>query len=445
MSIMPLLLKLDYFFARFIEIFAVPATILFFGVAVILTFKSGFAQFRAFPRFWKIITEGFARRKNNKKNGKMETIDSFHALSTAMATTIGMGNIVGPSVAIMAGGPGALFWLVVYIFFASVTKFYEVTFALHTRTKTKDGRVIGGPSQYLKLVSPILAHWYGFVMIFLFAAWSALQSNTLAGVLQEEGISLWITGTLLGLIVLLVLRGGAKRVGFIASKMVPIMFFLYVGFSLFLLFKNVAAVKQAFALIFSSVFSSAAPIGAFLGATVYQAMHMGIYRGIYLSEAGLGTSSIPHAVADTKKPVDQGVLALYSMFSDAIISTLSGLMVLVTGVWTYGKFRNTLIYDAFKMNSPVLGKYVLIITITMFVISTIIGNSFNGTQNFAALTKHRWVEVYKFFMIAAVVLGAFLPAESTWNIMDVMLTLVAVPNVIGILILAFTKPEVTKL
>lgn len=445
MTLIWVVTTIDHFFASFIELCAVPATILFFGCAIILTLQTRFMQFRGFGQFIRLIKQGFSKSGLEGLSEKFNSINPFHALSTAMATTIGMGNIIGPSVAIMAGGPGALFWLLVYIFFASATKFVEVVFALHTRESTQDSFIVGGPMYYLRSISSWLANWYVFVMVFLFIAWSALQANTLAGVFHEEGIAEWFVGFVLALIVLAVLQGGTKRVGFVASKLVPVMFIFYVTFGLAILLTHIPQLKVAIALMWNSVFSSAAPVGGFLGASIYQAMHFGIYRGIYISEAGIGTASIPHAVSDIKNPTDQGLLALYSMASDAFLSSLSGFLVLLTGVWTYGPLRNTLVYEAFEIYFPALGKYVLLLTIALFVLTTIIGNSFNGAQSFASLVGHRWLGVYKFATVTAIFVGAFAPVTLMWNLVDVLLTLVAVPNLLGLVYLAHKYPEVLRL
>src|SRR5579871_5372336 len=175
-------MELLTFFKWINNISQVPCTVLFLGTAIILTLKTCFMQIRGFPRFIHLLRYGVPTTHVQHKPGSPKLIDSFHALFAAMATTIGMGNIVGPSVAIVAGGPGALFWLLVYIFFGSVTKFTEVTFALRTRIKTADGHVIGGPMQYLQQVTPILGYWYILVMIVAAAGWSAAQANTLAQV-----------------------------------------------------------------------------------------------------------------------------------------------------------------------------------------------------------------------------------------------------------------------
>jgi len=421
----------------------IPAVCIFFGVAVLLTIKTNFLQFRGFGKFIAMLKKKAAQRKEKKH--QLDSIDSFHALFTAMATTIGMGNMVGPTVAIFAGGPGALFWLVVYIFFASVTKFVEVCFAIKTRIKTPNGHIIGGPMEYLKLLHPLLAQWYVGVMMFLFVGWSALQSNTLAAIYAQESVPEWIVGAALAIVVFFVLQGGAQRVGNIASKLVPFMFFLYMTFAFIILFKDLALLSQAISLIFASIFSVKAATGGFVGATLFTAMRAGVYRGIYISEAGIGTSSIPHAMSDTSKATDQGLLALYSMTADALISTMSGLLVLVTGVWMFGDFRSTLIYEAFKMHSPGVGQLVLLTTVSLFVLTTVIGNSFNGVQTYASITKYRYMQWYIGFTVISIFLGAQINVRLAWEIMDLLLTLVAIPNVIGVLYLAFKKPDVIEI
>lgn len=334
------------FFKWFNEITALPATVIFFGVAVLLTLKTRFVQLRSFRYFLQLLRKGF--QESDTKEQDVKTINPFHALFTAMASTIGMGNLVVPAVAIYSGGPGALFWLLIYIFFGCVTKFAEVSYAVESRVKMDDGTVIGGPMQYLKYIASWLGGWYMFVIAFLYMSWSALQANTLALICFQEGISKIYIGIALSLLMIFVLRGGARRVGVIASKLVPIMFTLYVVFAMFILLRDISAVYQAFSLIFTSAFSSTAALGGYVGVALLQAMRSGIYRGIFITEAGIGTSSIAHAIADTKKPSDQGVLAMYSMMSDAFLSTISGLLVLVTGVWMQGNFRSTFIYEAFK-------------------------------------------------------------------------------------------------
>ncbi len=422
----------------------VPCTVLFLGTAVILTLKTCFMQIRGFPRFIHLLRYGVPTTHVQHKPGSPQLIDSFHALFAAMATTIGMGNIVGPSVAIVAGGPGALFWLLVYIFFGSVTKFTEVTFALRTRIKTADGHVIGGPMQYLQQVTPFLGYLYIIVMIVAAAGWSAAQANTLAQVFARESVPEWIIGLVLSLLVFGVLQGGAQRVGEAASRLVPLMFVLYITFAVMILLQDLPALGNAFALVAHSIFSPAAPVGGFAGATIFAAMRAGIFKAIYITEAGVGTSAIPHAVADTKRPTDQGILALFSMISDAFLCTVSGLLVLVTGFWMTGEFKSTLVYEAFKLNSPGFGSIVLLISITLFVLTTVIGNSFNGLQNFSSLTAYKGIYWYIGFTMLAIFLGALMRVELVWEMLDTFAMLLAVPNLIGLLILTFTQPQALK-
>ena len=436
------LLDVLYIVKNFLEF---PTTILFFLVSVILTIKTRCMQIRAFPRFISIIRDGMKRKKIHNDQGEVGTIDAFHALFTAMSTTIGMGNLVGPTVAIFAGGPGALFWLLLYIFFGSVTKFTEVVFAMTTRIKTDNGHILGGPMQYLKKVSNIFAYWFMYVMVLLFIGWSMVQSNTLAAIYAQEGIPEWVTGLVLAVLTFFVLMGGAKRVGNVASKLVPIMFFFYIAFALLILFQDIAALQAAIMRITQCILTPAAPVGGFLGATVYQAIRCGLYRGVYITEAGVGTSSIAHAMADTQRPVDQGILAMFSMAADALLAMISGLIVLVTGVWEHGAFRSTLIYEAFKLHAPALGQFVLLVSISLFVITTIIGNSFNGRQTFASITNFRGVHWYVLFTVIMTFLGAMIHVEFAWVIMDVLITLVAIPNLIGITVLAFRQPDVLEL
>ncbi len=430
----------DWFNNHFL---AYPSIILFFGVSFILTLKTGFVQVRAVPRFIKLVTRGVAEIKHPKG----ETINPFHALFAAMATTIGMGNVVSPSLAIMIGGPGALFWLLFYMFFGAVTKYTEVTFALATRKYLEDGFVLGGPIQYLKSVSNWLSNWYGYLIIFVIVSWSGAQANTLANIMALEGIPHWVVGLSLAAFVILALSGGAKRVGSFASRLVPVMFVLYVMFALSILLRNPAALMNAIKQVFQNAFSPAAAVGGFFGASIFRAVREGMFRGIFITEAGLGTSSVPHALADTKNPTDQGVLAMGSIIADACLSALSGLLVLVTGIWSLGAFRSTLIYEVFKLHAPGIGQYVLLFSVTLFVLTTVMGNSFNAIQSFGILVKDNrlMMNLYMAFVVTMIFIGALIPMKLLWDIMDMLVMFVAIPNLIGILMLAFKKPEVLRL
>lgn len=425
MDLLSLIVSIDRFLAG-------PSTLLFLGVGVYLSLQSRFIQVRAFPKFLKLIS----RQNTHKDEKNAKTINPFHALFTAMSTTIGMGNVVGPCVAIQTGGPGALFWLVAFTFFGSVTKFTEVMFSITFRKKLPDGNILGGPVEYLKQVSPELGKWYGGLTIFLFAGWSAMQANTLASIFYLEGIAKPATGFVLALILFVVLTGGIKRIGALSSKLVPVMFVAYVIFIMAILFKDIDALLNAFRLIFSHAFSPAAAVGGFLGATIFSAVRIGVLRNMYITEAGIGTSSIAHAMAETDKPREQAVLAMFSVIADIFLSVLSGLLVLVTGVWMESvEISNTQVYEIFRTVSPDAGKWVLLISISLFVLTTIIGNSFNASQSFASFTKHRGMGWYYLLLSAIVFLGALARVPLIWATMDLMLVFVAVPHLIGLVLL----------
>ena len=356
-----------------------------------------------------------------------------------------MGNIVGPTIAISTGGPGALFWLIAYSFFGSVTKFTEVSFALTFRTRLASGKLIGGPTQYLKHVHAGLAMWYGALTVFLFAGWSGLQANTLATIFALEDIPKSATGLCLALVVLIVLHGGITRIGEVASKLVPLMFIMYVTFSLSIILSNIPALSDAVILIFRSAFTPSAAVGGFLGATVLGAMRQGVNRSIYITEAGLGTSCIAHSMADTDRTSDQAILAMYSIIADTFLATLSGLLILVTGMWSRGAFSNTLVYEAFKVYSPGFGKWVLLASVTLFVLTTVIGNSFNASQSFASFTKYRWMNWYYAFLAVVVIMGAHAQVPLVWKVMDVMQILVAIPHICGLMFLAIKRDDILKI
>ncbi len=423
--------------------FEVPATIIFFAVAMILTVKLRFIQLRSFKRFMRLLTRGVQTDK--QATYTMQTISPIQALFMAMATTIGIGNVVSPSLAIIVGGPGAMFWLLAYILFAMVTKYTEVTFALFTRKRDVNGFVSGGPTQYLRLAHPWIANWYGLVTIFLFASWSGCQSSVLAEILQQESVPTWFTGAILATLVVAVCFGGAKRIGALASKLVPVMFVSYLTFSLLILFNNLAALHAAFNLVLQHIFTPAAAVGGFAGASVFQAMKSGAYQAAFITEAGVGTSSIPHAVSDAKRPSDQGILAMYSMLADGLLCMMSGMLVLMTGVWQ-GKSEITgrLIYEVFKNYSPAAGKWVLLISICLFALTTVIGNGFNGAQSFGSFTHHRGVKFYFIFVAAVAFISAVSPAPAVWQIMSLLLVLVVIPNLLSLLYLAWKHPKVLE-
>ncbi len=418
----------------------VPTTFLFLGVGIYLTIRNGFLQFRGMPRFWKLITKGVGEEKT-----KLKTISPFQALFTAMSTTIGIGNVVGPIFAIVMGGPGALFWLLAYAFFGAATKFTEVVFAIHYRTQTKDNKILGGPAEYLKAVHPFLAHWYGLATMLLFAGWAGIQATILGELYAYHGVPTWLTGAVLAGLVFAILSGGAQRVSTLASKLVPIMFTVYVSFALWILLSDIGALKHAFGLMFSHIFTPAAAVGGFMGATLFAAIRAGTYKSVFITESGVGTSAIPHSLADTKIPTDQGLLALFSVTADAFLCLLSGLMILASGLWTTGQYSSLLIYSIFANHWPIVGPFVFLFSVSLFIISTAIGNGFNGSISFATITKYRWMLAYNAFVGVVCFFSALAKVQLVWEMMDLLLPLVAIPNLVGLIILTVRQPQILKI
>lgn len=419
----------------------IPSLILFLGAGVLLTIKTNFLQLWGIKRAFHLLMYSDQDRIASNAN----TLSPLKALFSAMAATVGMGNIVGPPMAIALGGPGALFWMLIYIFFGTATKCVEVAFAVYARSISKEGNVIGGPTQYLRLIAPFLGTWYAVLTVILFGAWSSIQVNTLACIWAQEGIPNWLSGLVACAILLFVMFGGVQRIGNVASGLVPLKFGLYVIFASLILGYHYKLLLTAISLVFECVFTRPAMCGGLAGAGTLISLRHGVYKSIFITEAGLGTASIAHALTDAKKPMDQGVLAIFSGIADLVLCTMSGLMTLVTGVWTTNELSNTLIYQVFKHYSPFpYVQYIFLVAILLFVITALIGNTYNGGQSFAALVGYKYVRAYYVVVAFFSFLGAFASVPLIWNILDFMLVLVAVPNLLGTILLSFKYKDILK-
>lgn len=431
-----------YDFLSYIDdILAMPAVILFFMTGVYLTFKTGFAQLCNFSHFIKLITR---QEQVYQSQTHEKSIHSIQALCAAMATTIGIGNVVGPSIAIMVGGPGALFWLAIYSFFGSITKFAETMFSITFRKKLDDGTLLAGPTQYLRQVHPLMGTVYAVLTIFLFAGWSGLQTNTLASMCALEGFELYKTGLACAVIVFVVIIGGITRVGALASRAVPVMFVLYFVGVLTILCRDFSALWVAIKLVFEYAFHPHAAIGGFAGATVFIALKSGVQRNIYITEAGLGTSSIAHGMSDAAVPRNQAILAMYSIIADTFVSCCSGLLVLVTGAWMSGGINNTIVYQLFKSNLPLWGKWIPLCCVILFAVTTIIGNSFNALQSFSYFARSRGMILFSLFLSCIIFTGSLMYVPLIWKLMDVIMVIVAIVHLIGLCILSTTYGYLLK-
>lgn len=419
------------FFYNLNLLLALPTCLVLLGVAIILSIRLRFIQFRSFKKFYTILRSDVEMPLSDTS----QTISPIYALFTAMSTSLGIGTIIGPSVAIIVGGPGALFWLSVYSIFASITKYAEVAFAIKFRNVSKTGVVIGGPMHYLKTIASWLGSWYAVATVCLFTGWSGVQSNTLSAILAQEGLPVWITGAGLALLVYLMLLGGAQRVGAFSSKLVPVMTVVFIFSSSIIFYTHAHRVLPALYMIFKGAFSGHAAIGGFLGATMLSAIRAGVYRGAYITESGVGTAAIPHSLAHVNHATDQATLAMVSVFVDTAICFLSGLLVLCTDLWRLSQVSNIVVYQVFNYSLPLFGRPIIVLTVFLFALGTIVGNSFNGRQSFASLTNSRYISGYNVLVACIIFISANISAPLVWEIVDVLMPLVAIPNAVGILYL----------
>lgn len=419
-------------------------------VSIILSFKTKFVQFRMLPRMFKSLF--IAPFNKNKVHEGSQTILAHKALFTAMSTTIGISSIVSPAIAIRLGGPGALLGFLLTTIFGSAANFTEVTFALYYRKQLSNGTIMGGPMQYLKdELSAFWGKWYAFFCLILMIVWSAAQSNQLAAVLSSELLGKYaiaepITGIFLALSICLILIGGIKRIGNFSEKLVPTMFFLYVSASLWIICANYTLLPSIFKLILDSALKPTAFAAGVVVGGFANAFRWGIFKGVQSNEAGIGTSTIPNSMAETSSPTNQGILSMAATYSAGFICILSGLVTLLCGTWnqTNVKLGINMIAYAFSNYFSYAGIIILTISAFLFAFGTILGNSYNGSQCFNFLSKNRYLNYYYSFSTVAIFLGAILDVTFVWTIIDFFLIPVAVPHIIGILIIAFKKSDLLK-
>jgi len=407
----------------------VPLACIFLAAGILLSILTNFPQLKNLKEFIKILN---LKKSHESTQG---TISPLHALYLAMSTTLGMGNIVSPAVAIALGGPGALFWMSIYAIFGSVTKYVEVFFAVKYKRYAKDGSIIGGPTGYLYQIHPIIANWYGIVSIFLFSAWSALQSKTIATIYAHYHVEEYITGTLLALFILGMLLNGTKAIGKFAARIVPLLFIFYASTAIIILGSNMDLLREAILSIFQSAFAPTAPIGGFIGSTMLFGLRQGIFKGAFTTEAGIGTAAIAHSYAATDNPKQQAILGMYSIFINNFLCIVSGLIALVTGVWKLGSVSNDLALKAFTLAMPTFGPIILTATISICIIGATLGNSFNGSKTFGFFTNNRFMNIYYIFVAGLIFTGAIIDTQTLWQITDLLLPLIVIPNLLGIMFL----------
>lgn len=418
--------------------------------SVILSFKTRFVQFRMLPLMIKSIVSLVFRKKTEVEDS--QTILAHKALFAAMSTTIGLSTIVSPVIAIHLGGPGALVGFFLTTIFGTAANYAEVTFALSFRKRLENGTIMGGPMQYLKDgIHPFLAKWYAFFCLILMVSWSSAQANQLADILNSPLLGSFqipaeITGSFLGLLVVFVLLGGIKRISKLTENLVPTMFILYVGAALWIVVSNYSLLPKIGYSIYQSLQSPYSLASGALVGGLTNALRWGIFKGVQSNEAGIGTPTIPHSMAETQTPMQQGILSMTSTYSSGFICLLSGIVTLMTDTWQNEsiKLGINMVAESFFLYFSYIGIVIVVICAFLFAFGTIIGNGYNGSQCFGFLTNNQYVKYYYFLTGFLVFLGAISDVKIVWSLIDFVLIPVAIPHIIGIVFLAFKRSELLK-
>ena len=441
-------------------IWGVPAMVCIIGVGLLLSVRTGFIQIRKFPYAIK-TTIGRMFRKRDASDGAMTP---FQAVCTALAATVGTGNIAGVAGAIAIGGPGAVFWMWCSALLGMCTKFSEVTLAVHFRERNANGELVGGPMYYIK--NGLAKHWRWLAAIYalfgvltVFGTGNATQVNTIItaidaalnqyAVVSDKAMATvnLVIGIVVAMLVALVLLGGVKRIGSVSEKLVPFMALTYVVLALGVVLLNLPRLPEVFTSIVAGAFNPAAFTGGAVG-SLFLSMQKGVSRGIFSNEAGLGTGSIAHACADTKKPVKQGVFGIFEVFADTIvICTLTALVILCSGTSVnYGQAAGAeLTISGFTLTYGGWASLFTAVALCCFAFSTIIGWGLYGSCCIEYLfhtdkVVRPFLVVYSFVAI----LGATMDLGLLWSIADTFNGLMSIPNLIALLLLSGTVAKLVK-
>ncbi len=450
-------------------VWGVPLIVLILAVGIFLTIRLHGLQIRYLPKALKYMVK-------NEEGGKGE-VTSFGALCTALSATVGTGNIVGVATAIVAGGPGALFWMWIAALFGMATKFAEGVLAIKYRVIEPDGHVLGGPFYYIENGMGVKWRWLAKIFAFFGAGVGLLGIGTFT---QVNGIasaannffdpnnqwtvnllgmdyswSVVITGSIVTIFVGLVVIGGLKRIANVSQIIVPFMMVVYVICCVIILVTNAGLIPAAITEIVASAFGLRAVTGGALGAVLI-AMQKGIARGIFSNEAGLGSAPIAAAAAKTNEPVRQGLVSMTGTFLDTIVvCTMTGLAIVLTGSWNIGLEGVAVTTNAFQAGlpfAPAVSSFLLMICLVFFAFTTILGWNYYGERCLEYLSNGniKAVLTYRYLYILAVFIGPFMTVSAVWTIADIFNGLMALPNLIALIalsgvVVAETRTYVTKL
>lgn len=409
-----------------------PMLILLVGTGLYLTILLKGMQFRALPHALKLIF--------HKDHGHAGDISHFAALMTALAATVGIGNIVGVATAITLGGPGAVFWMWMTGLVGMATKYSEAVLAVKYREHGEHG-MRGGPMYYLAKGAnlPKLAWLFAlFTALAAFGIGNMTQANAVAGIFESTfNIEPWVTGVTLLLLTGLVILGGIKSIGRFTSYLVPFMIVGYVGAALWVLALNADEIPNALSLIFYHAFNPIAAGGGFAGAAIAAAIRYGVARGVFSNESGLGSAPIAAAAARTSDPVKQALVSMTQTFIDTlVVCSMTALVILTATPWTQGVGAAQLTAASFAETLGSGGEIIVAIATALFAYSTLLGWSYYGEKAIEYLAGAKAIRVYRVVFVAVVIVGAMTKLEFVWNFSDLMNGLMAVPNLIALLLLS---------
>ena len=443
-----------------------PALILLLFVGVLMTVLTKFFQVSHFGRWVKFTIGAIFRDKKVTKHTSDKSISQFQSLCTALAATVGTGNIAGVASAIVTGGPGAVFWMWVMAFFGMMTNYSENVLGILYRVKNKDGEWSGGAMYYLRhglggkkhcrVIGSVLAVMFCiFCLLASFGIGNMTQINTISTNMNSTfGIPNWITGVVLMIIAALVVIGGIKRIAAVAEKIVPVMVLLYLLGTLAICVIHIDQFGAVFTAIFKGAFGLEAAVGGVVGHGVKMAVQMGMKRGVFSNESGLGSSVMVHSSSNVKEPVQQGMWGIFEVFADTIVvCTLtaftvlsSGLINLDTGRLADETITNTgsLVGIAFEQSFGPIGRYFVAIALLLFAFSTSLGWSHYGTKAFEYLFGTKATLFYKIVFVLAIFGGATMGENLAWELSDTFNGMMMIPNLIGVLVLSPMVYKCTK-
>ena len=429
-SFIPMLNAIDSF------MWGPPLITLLVGTGIYLTLRLKLLQVVRLPKALSLIFKA--------KNHGEGDVSSFQALCVALAATVGTGNIVGVATAVKIGGPGAIFWMWMAAFFGMATKYAEGLLAVKYRSTDAKGNIAGGPMYYIRQgmgekYKPLATFFAAAtILVAYFGIGTFPQVNAIVDSAEISfGLSKVLTGAVLTILIAAITIGGLQSIAKVAAKVIPFMAVMYIAISVGLIAMNFDGIPAAVALIFESAFTGTAAAGGFAGSTIMMAMQNGIARGVFSNESGLGSAPIAAAAAKTKEPAEQGLISMTGTFIDTlIICTMTGLALVLTGVWQGDAAGAAMTSAAFASAYGAVGSSLLTIALVLFAFTTILGWNYYGERACIYLFGTKGVMPYRIIFIALIASGGFLKLEAIWILADIVNGLMAIPNLIALIALS---------